>query len=174
MARDVSSTFNAWMFSLNSETQEVFLNTGNELPQNGLELTLPRFIFAGYKKFNLGKKGIYGAAEIDIDITTDGARNTIFQKPNQEGNSTFLAADPHLGIEFGFKTFLAVRGGISNVQYVKQTDDSQKLNIQPNIGIGLNIKNFSLDYAFTDIGDASVSLYSHVISLRIKLNPPNQ
>jgi len=174
MARDVSSTFNAWMFSLNSETKEVFLNTGNELPQNGLELTLPRFIFAGYKKFNLGRKGIYGAAEIDIDITTDGARNTIFQKPNQEGNSTFLAADPHLGIEFGFKTFLAVRGGISNVQYVKQTDDSQKLNIQPNIGIGLNIKNFSLDYAFTDIGDASVSLYSHVISLRIKLNPPNQ
>jgi len=67
-----------------------------------------------------------------------------------------------------------VRGGISNVQYVNQTDDSQKLNIQPNIGIGLNIKNFSLDYAFTDIGDASVSLYSHVISLRIKLNPPNQ
>jgi len=34
----------------------------------------------------------------------------------------------------------------------------------------LTIKGFHLDYAFTDIGDASVALYSHVVSIRLGLN----
>ncbi len=166
MARDVTSTFNSWVFTLDSETQEVFLNTGNALPENGLELTLPRIILAGYKKFDLGKKGLYTSAELDLDITTDGKRNTILK-------SNVFSMDPHLGIQFGFKEYVSLRGGISNLQYITSIDETQKLNIQPNIGVGLNFKNFYLDYAFTDIGDASVALYSHVISLRIKLNKPN-
>lgn len=165
MARDVTSTFNAWVFSLDQETQEVFLATGNELPQNGLELTLPRVILAGYKKFDIGQKGFYAASEIDIDITTDGKRNTIIK-------SNLISVDPHMGLQIGFKEYVSLRGGISNLQYVKNFDDTESLNIQPNIGIGLNFKNFYLDYAFTDIGDASAALYSHVISLRIKLNKP--
>jgi len=166
MARDVTSTFNAWVFTLDSETKEVFLNTGNALPENGLELTLPRIILAGYKKFDLGKKGLYTSAELDLDITTDGKRNTILK-------SSIFSMDPHLGVQFGFKEYVSLRGGISNLQYITSIDETQKLNIQPNIGVGLNFKNFYLDYAFTDIGDASVALYSHVISLRIKLNKPN-
>lgn len=165
MARDVTSTFNAWVFTLDQQTQEVFIATGNEIPQNGLELTLPRLIFAAYGKFDLGKKGIYTAGELDLDVTTDGRRNTIVR-------TGLVSLDPHMGIEFGFKNYVAVRAGISNMQYVKNFDDSKSLNIQPNIGVGLNIKNFHLDYAFTDIGDASVALYSHVISLRIKLDKP--
>ena len=47
--------------------------------ENGLELTLPRLILAGYKKFDLGKKGIYASGELDLDITTDGKRNTILK-----------------------------------------------------------------------------------------------
>ena len=136
------------------------------MPENGLELTLPRIILAGYKKFDLGKKGLYTSAELDLDITTDGKRNTILK-------SNVFSMDPHLGIQFGFKEYVSLRGGISNLQYITSIDETQKLNIQPNIGVGLNFKNFYLDYAFTDIGDASVALYSHVISLRIKLNKPN-
>lgn len=165
MARDVTSTFNAWVFTLDSETQEVFLATGNELPENGLELTLPKIILAGYKKFDLGKKGFYTSAEIDLDVTTDGKRNTIL-------SSSVFSLDPHLGVAVGYKSYVTLRAGISNMQYVKNFDDSKSLNIQPNVGIGLNFKNFYLDYAFTDIGDASVALYSHVISLRIKLDKP--
>ena len=166
MLRDVTSTFNAWVFTLDSETQEVFLNTGNALPENGLELTLPRIILAGYRKFDLGKKGIYASSEIDIDITTDGRRNTVLK-------TDLLSFDPHVGVEIGFKNYVQLRAGVSNMQFVKNFDDSESFNIQPNIGIGLNIKNFYLDYAFTDIGDASVSLYSHIVSLRIKLNKPD-
>ncbi len=58
------------------------------------------------------------------------------------------------------------------MQFVKDFDDSKSFNVQPNIGIGLNLKSVYLDYAFTDIGDASVALYSHVISLRVVLNKP--
>ena len=166
MARDITSTFNAWVFNLNQQTQDIFVSTGNEIPENGLELTLPRIIFAGHGKFDLGKKGIYTAGEIDLDVTTDGRRNTVLR-------SGLFSLDPHMGIEFGFKNYVAVRGGISNMQYVKNFDNSKTLNFQPNIGIGLTIKNFHLDYAFTDIGDASVALYSHVISLRLKLDKPS-
>ncbi len=165
MARDVTSTFNAWVFTLDQQTQEVFLATGNTLPQNGLELTLPRIILASYRKFNLGKKGIYAASELDLDITTDGRRNTLIR-------TGLISIDPHMGVEFGFKSFVAIRGGITNMQYITNYDDSKSLNIQPNIGLGVTIKNFHLDYAFTDIGDASVALYSHVISLRLKLDKP--
>jgi len=163
--RDATSTFNAWIFTLNSETQEVFLNTGNEIPENGLELTLPRLILGAYKKFEFGESGIYASAELDLDLTTDGKRNTIVK-------TDFMSMDPHMGVSFGFKNYVALRAGISNVQYVRDFDDSEKLNIQPNVGIGLNFKNFYLDYAFTDIGDASIALYSHIISLRIKLDKP--
>ncbi len=166
MARDVTSTFNAWVFSLDQETREVFVNTGNAIPENGIELTLPRFIFAGYKKFDIGKSGLYASSELDLDVTTDGRRNTLIR-------TGLISVDPHLGVSVGFKNYVCIRAGLSNMQYIKDYDDTKRLNIQPNIGIGLNFKSVFLDYAFTDIGDASVALYSHVISLRVKLNKPN-
>ena len=42
VARDATSTFNAWIFNLSQDMQQVFLSTGNEIPTNGLELSLPR------------------------------------------------------------------------------------------------------------------------------------
>lgn len=161
MARDISTTFNAWVFNIDSKTQEVFVQTGNSIPVNGLEITLPRIIFASYGKFELGKKGIYTEGELNLDMTTDGRRNTLIQ-------SKILSLDPHLGIAIGFKNYVVIRGGFSNFQYVKMFDDSKKLNFQPNIGLGLSIKNFNLDYAFTNIGGVSASLYSHVISIHTK------
>lgn len=164
--RDATSTFNAWIFTLDDATKEIFLQTDNEIPQNGLELTLPRLILGTYRRFDLGEKGINIAGEIDIDITTDRKRNTLLR-------SNPFSIDPHMGIAFGFKELVRVRGGINNIQYVKQFDDSQQLTLQPNIGLGINLKSFSLDYAFTDLGDASAALYSHVVSLRIRLEKPS-
>ena len=90
MARDLSSTFNAWVFNLDSQTEEVFVKTGNEIPKNGLEITLPRFIFASYGKFALGKKGIYLASEVNLDMTSDGRRNTVLK-------SKVFSFDPSYG-----------------------------------------------------------------------------
>lgn len=163
--RDATSTFNAWVFSLDDATKEVFMRTGNAIPQNGLELTMPRLIVGTYAKYPLGKKGLFAAGEIDLSFTTDGKRNTLI-------SSNVFSIDPHVGLAVGFKEYVVVRAGVSNMQWVKNFDDSKSFNIQPNIGLGLNLKNFYLDYAFTDIGDASVALYSHVISLRVLLNKP--
>lgn len=165
VVRDATSTFNAWVFKLDDDTKEVFAKTNNEIPKNGLELTLPRLILGTYTKYPLGKKGLYFAGEIDLDLTTDGKRNTLIR-------SKVFSIDPKVGIEFGFRNFVSVRAGITNMQYTKDFNDKKKFNIQPNIGIGLGFKSIYLDYAFTDIGDASVALYSHVISLRVGLNKP--
>lgn len=165
VVRDVTSTFNAWIFNLDETTQEVFTLTGNEIPENGLELTLPRIILGGYYKQPLGKKGIYAAGELDLNITTDGKRNVLLK-------SNLFSVDPNLGLAFGFKDLVSIRGGISNIQQITNFDNSKNWTLQPNIGVGLHIKNVYLDYAFTDIGDASVALYSHVISLRLLLNKP--
>lgn len=164
MLRDVTSTFNAWIFDLNTEMKEVFAKTGNVLPQNGLELTLPRLILGSQGKYDIGKKGIYVASELDMAITMDGKRNVLIKsKP--------FSIDPYLGVEFGYKNFFQLRMGIGNIQKIKDFDDSENLILQPNLGFGVNIKNFYLDYAFTNF-DQSVGLYSHVVSLRIKLNKP--
>jgi hypothetical protein len=165
VARDVTSTFNAWIFDLTPEMKEVFVATGNILPQNGLELTLPRFILGANGKYNIGKKGIYGSGEIDLDLTTDGKRNVLLK-------TNVFSIDPHVGFEFGYKSVVALRFGLSNMQFIKDFDDNSSLNIQPNMGLGVQFRNFQLDYAFTDIGDASIALYSHVFSLRAKLDKP--
>lgn len=165
VVRDVTSTFNAWIFTLDETTQKVFTLTGNEIPQNGLELTMPRIILGAYRKVEFGTKGFYGSGELDVDLTTDGRRNTLLQ-------TGFMSGDPHMGLAFGYKDIVSLRGGVSNLQYITDFDDSKHLTVQPNIGIGLHVKNVFLDYAFTDIGDASTALYSHVISLRLLLNKP--
>ena len=163
--RDVTSTFNAWIFNLDAQMQEVFIETGNEIPENGLELTLPRLIVAARKKFDIGKKGIYAAPEINASITTDGRRNTLVK-------SGIVSIDPVLGVEFGFKDLVAIRGGVNNFQYYKNFDDSEYLTFQPNLGLGFTLKGVTLDYAFTNIGNQSEALFSHVISLKFGFKEP--
>ena len=43
--------------------------------------------------------------------------------------------------------------------------------IQPNLGIGINIKGVEIEYALTDIGDVSIAEYSNIFSLKFNLNP---
>ncbi|MGB0933597.1 MAG: hypothetical protein ACPGU5_04905, partial [Lishizhenia sp.] len=83
-----------------------------------------------------------------------------------------FSIDPMVGLEVGFKKFVALRAGIGNIQQTKDFNDNLSYGLQPNIGVGLGFKRISLDYAFTDIGDVSTALYSHVISLKFGLDKP--
>ena len=56
VARDLTSTFNAWIFNLSQDMQQVFISTGNELPTNGLELSLPRFIAGAAYSHSIGSE----------------------------------------------------------------------------------------------------------------------
>lgn len=166
LARDVTTTFNAWSFSLDDEMIETFELTGNEIPENGLEVTLPKFIFGAQFKTNI-VKDFYVKSEIDMALNTDGRRNVLIR-------TNPISVDPTMGIELGYGNWVALRFGVGNMQWIKNVDLTESLTFQPNIGIGVGFKGINIDYAFTDIGDASVALYSHVFSLRFNLNQPKQ
>ncbi len=164
LVRDVTSTWNAWFFNLDDQMIETFQATGNEIPENGAEITLPKIILGAQFKTNIVKE-FYVKSEIDLDLNTDGRRNVLVR-------TAPVSMDPHVGLEFGYGKWVAIRGGIGNFSWIKNPDLSESLTIQPNIGIGVGFKGINIDYAFTDIGDASVALYSHVFSLRFKLTDP--
>jgi len=161
MARDISFTFNGWEFNLSDNEKDVFLRTGNEIPTSTLEITTPRIILGAAWMRQFTPK-ISLVTELDLDFTTDGKRNVLI-------SAGPMQIDPHLGFEARYSDFLFLRGGISNIQ--KSRDDVNPDNIiytlQPNLGIGFHLGKFTIDYAFTDIGNVSQILYSHIFSVKI-------
>lgn len=164
VGRDLTSTFNAWTYTLSDRTIEVFESTGNAIPKNGLEVTLPRLSLGAGRKFVIKEKFSI-LAEINADVTSDGKRNVLI-------SGDPLSVDPNMGVEFSYKNILYLRGGVGNFQRIKaQIGDYYEYTFQPNIGVGITIKEIlSIDYALTDIGDQSVALYSNVFSLRVAIN----
>ena len=163
MGKDITSTFNVWNYHLSDEMINTFIETDNELPQNGIELTMPRIILGGSRLTSF-KNDIRLLTELNFDFTTDGNRNVLIS-----GNP--ISIDPHMGFELNIKDLVFIRSGIGNIQ--KYTDNTNKsiYTLQPNIGLGLKIKGVTIEYALTDIGDASVALYSNIFSLKFDLNP---
>jgi hypothetical protein len=158
--RDMTSTYNAWTYTLDEETEEVFIATDNELPENGLEITLPRLILGASYHQELGKFGILG--EINAVLTTDGQRNVLV-------SADPVSIDPMLGVEASYLNLIFLRAGIGNIQKIKNFQGVEEYSVQPNLGVGLRLGNFFLDYAITDIGDQSEALYSNVFSLRFRI-----
>lgn len=160
LGKDITSTFNAWSFNT-EKLRDPFLQTGNEIPQNGLEITLPKLILGvAYKTYLKTKFSI--APEINFDVTFDGKRNVLIK-------SDPVSVEPHIGLELGYSNFIFLRGGIGNVQEIEDFDGSKSTTIQPNFGVGVKIKNVSIDYALTNIGQVGETLYSNIFSLRFGL-----
>lgn len=161
MARDITGTFNAWDYSLDQEMIDAFLITGNEIPQNDIEVTVPTLVLGAARAFDLGRN--FGLlAEMDMDLTFDGMRNTVIK-------SDLVSVDPHLGVEASYKNMFFLRLGVGNFQMT--TDFGlRRTTYQPNFGVGVKLKNVTIDYALTDIGDRSVGLYSNVFSLKLDIN----
>jgi hypothetical protein len=161
VGKDITSTFNAWSFNT-EHLEAVFSQTGNEIPENGLEVTLPRLVLGAAYKGRLGGK-FTCTPELDADITFDGKRNVVIK-------SDPVSIDPKLGIEFGYDDFIFARIGAGNVQEVKNIDQSTSTTVQPNFGVGVRLKNLFIDYALTNISKSGGELYSNVISLRLIIN----
>ncbi len=164
MARDITGTFNAWSFN-SSELATIFLQTGNEIPSNRIEVTLPRLIMGASRHFRIKERfSILG--EINLEFTFDGKRNTL-------AKSDFTSASPRAGIEFGYIDKIFMRFGAGDIQQVKDFDDEMNTTFQPNFGLGINVKGLKIDYALTDIGNQAEALYSHVFSLKYGWTPKN-
>ena len=163
MLRDGTSTFNAWRYSLTDDVIAVFEETGNDIPENGLEVTVPALLLGGGKTVHFGK-GFHGTFALGLDCTFDGKRNSLIK-------SNVMSIDPHLGMEFDYKKIVALRMGIGNFQQEPDFDGKMKTTLQINFGVGVNIKNVvAIDYAFTDLGNLSIAQYSHVVSLRVSID----
>lgn len=164
MGRDITSTFNAWSYTLDQKTIDTFGVTGNELPTNGVEVTLPRLVLGVAREFKItGRLNLL--ASVDLENTFDGKRNTLLA-------SDLWSGDPRGGIELGYAGVVFLRGGVNLLQYVEDINGARSLDFQPNIGVGLKIKSVNLDYALTNIGSTGVALYSNVFSLRFDLFKP--
>lgn len=165
MARDVTTTFNAWSYSLDEKIREVFYLTQNEIPVRSTELTAPKLIAGGAYNFKINKT-VNLLVEANMDLTFDGRRNTVI-------SSKVVSIDPKLGLEASIKNVFFVRGGINNFQ--KALDESDSSNTkhvwiyQPSVGAGFRISNVQIDYAFTNLANQSNPLYTHIFSLKLDL-----
>ena len=164
MVRDVTTTVNAWSYTLNDATREAFLATGNEIPVNATEITLPKIILGVARTLDLSSK-ISVLGEVNLDVTTDGKRNVLI-------SADPFSIDPHIGIEGSSNKMIFIRFGVGNIQDVQTLPGKTEKTFQPNFGVGIKLNNISLDYALTDIGDQSVALYSNVFSIRLDIFKP--
>jgi len=158
--KDVTSTFNAWFYNTKN-LEDVYITTGNELPKNSIEITMPKLLIGVARNFKFNEK--YNLlTEIGTDISFDGKKHVLL-------SSKFASIDPHIGFELNYNKFIFVRAGVGNFALI-QNFDKETLNLQPSIGLGINILNFKLNYALTDVGDQSIALYSNIFSLSYSFN----
>ena len=165
VAKDVTTTFNAWSYNISQEWREVFYATSNDIPSNSVELTAPQLIPGFSYNIPLNKK-LSLLAEADFDITFDGKRNTVV-------STNPISIDPKMGLELSYNNVFFVRGGINNFQQTlddRDTTNQKKVWIyQPSIGAGFRIGDVQIDYAFTNLANQSNPLYTHVFSLKVDL-----
>jgi hypothetical protein len=162
VAKDITSTFNAWSFKFTDAEKEVLYLTNNDIPVRSTELTAPRLSIGGGYTFG---KNFKITPEASLDVTFDGKRNTLV--------SSKISIDPHVGVEAAINDVFFLRGGLTNFQ--KALADGDTLNqkkvwiYQPSAGAGFKIKNVMIDYAYTNLANQNNPLYTHIVSLRINL-----
>lgn len=168
MIRDISTTFNSWSIN-KEELRNSFNQTNNEIPSNSLELTLPKMIVGASRSFILTDK-VDVLTSMDVTFSFDGRRNVLI--PHK-----IASIDPSIGFEFDYEDKFFLRMGMGNFQRVKDfttgdvSTESTFWSFQPNMGMGVQLEDFKIDYALTDIGNVAESPYSHVFSITYSLEP---
>jgi len=163
IARDVTSTFNAWTWNLSEQDKQQLLLAGNKLPEGGLEITTPTFTGGASYLFQFKDETFSILPELNFDISTDGQRNVLL-------SSKYINVNPRLGLELGYKNFVFIRSGIGNIQKVKDFNGIKSFNIMPSIGAGLKLQNLSIDYALGNAFNEGLLGMSNIISLRLNIN----
>ncbi len=159
---DITGTFNAWRFNFTESELEVLSATANDLPENSIEVTQPRATL-GVSRYKELEKGFGIGVEANLIATFDGRRNTLIRTDQ-------FSISPSIGGELNFKQFAFLRIGFGNVQQDTDLNTDPFWTVDPSLGLGIKIKNFKIDYAFTDIGDQSNGTFSHVFSLLFNLD----
>lgn len=163
VAKDITTTFNAWSFNFSQSDQQVLYLTDNQIPVKSTELTAPSLIVGGGNNFKISHS-LDLRAETNLALTFNGEKNNVVR-------SNSFNIDPRAGLELSLKNIFFFRVGVSNFQ--KGLADGDTFNqrqvwiFQPSIGAGFRINNVTIDYAFTNLANQSSPLYTNVFSIKV-------
>jgi len=162
MARDITTTYNSWSINEDrlGDIQNAIEGQNQEIP-SGTEITIPKLQLGVSKEIDI-KNSYTLLAALDLILK--------FEENNDIISTNFASINPALGLEFGYLDLVFLRLGMGNFQNELQFDNSKELSFQPNFGIGFKYKSIEMDYAFTDIGNQSIALYSNIFSLKFDFN----
>ena len=159
MARDITTTFNAWRFDEErlEDIQNAIEGQNQTLPER-TELTIPKL------QIGVSKRMVF---HYDYSLLASFDLNVRFAQTNDIISTSFASINPAVGFQFGYIDMVFLRLGAGNFQNELQLDNSENMTFQPNFGVGFKYKGIQIDYAFTDIGDQSAALYSNIFSLKL-------
>lgn len=168
---DITTTYTMWSFSYTEKEKQVLAQTGNEIVTRSSEMNRPRAVLAAAKRFPIffadSTRSAYFQPEFNVEVTTDGKRygNLVNLNP--------FSVDPRAGMEFGYNNIVYVRAGIGNFQRILSDADTTNTNLhtlfQPSFGLGLRLKQLTIDYSFSSLNIENNPLYSHFVSLRLDI-----
>jgi hypothetical protein len=159
MARDITTTFNAW--AINTEKFQPTQDTLDFIPKNSTEVTLPRFVLGVSRSFKLPGQ-LTALLATDLEITTDGKRNTPIA-------SNFVSIAPHVGAEIGYRDLFFLRGGATNVQKIQAFSGKEEWKVQPTLGIGVALSGLRLDLALSRLAIERLGQNSQANSVMVSL-----
>jgi hypothetical protein len=168
MARDITTTFNAW--SIDADKFKANTNPGETIPTNTTELTLPRLVLGVGRQFTL-PSDFTALVAADLETTTDGQRNTIISaKP--------FSVDPRVGVEIGYRKVAFLRGGVGNFQQISvYTEGStaakplykDEWKGQYSLGAGVAFSGLRVDLALSRLAVEKLGSTSQTNSLIVSL-----
>ena len=144
MARDITTTFNTW-------------DIDQEAPEE-TEITIPKLQLGVARTFEFKNK-LTLLTELDFDIR--------FVETNDVISSSFASITPAVGLQLDYNNLIFLRSGVGKFQNIEQLGGGEKLNVQPNIGLGFHYKGIYVDYSLTNIGKTDEVFYSNIFSLKL-------
>jgi len=163
MARDITTTFNTWDIDTEKlqdiQDTSAYTNTGQsqDVPED-TEITLPKLQLGVARTFEFKHK-LSLLTELDFDVR--------FAETNDIISSSFASVSPSLGLQLNYNNVVFLRSGVGKFQNVTQLEGGEKLNMQPNIGLGFHYKGIYVDYSLTNIGKTDETFYSNIFSLKL-------
>ena len=160
MARDITTTFNAW--SIDADKFKANTIPGEAIPSNTTEITLPRLVLGAGRQFALPAQ-FTALVAVDLEATTDGQRNTLIAaKP--------VSVDPRAGIEIGYRNLAFLRGGVGNYQKITTVvDRSEQWKGQYSLGAGVAFSGLRVDLALSRLAVEKLGSTSQTNSLIVSL-----
>ena len=160
MARDITTTFNAW--SIDIDKFKATAIPGEDVPRNSTEITLPRLVLGVGRQFVLPAQ-FTALVAVDLEATTDGKRNTLV-------SANPVSVDPRAGLEIGYRNLAFLRGGVGNYQKITSVvDQSEQWKGQYSLGAGVAFSGLRIDLALSRLAVEKLGSTSQTNSLIVSL-----